>query len=166
MEVSLERWYALFAKPRAEQRVAQALAARGVDAWVPELAYHGKSGNLLFRPFFPRYLFARFDWERSGVVNIQWTPGLSRVVTFDGRPAWLDDGRMAHLQRTLDVLDGDEFLALKAGERVRITQGPFQDVEAIFHRRLNGRQRIAVLLDILGRTTQVVLHESDIERIA
>jgi transcriptional antiterminator RfaH len=162
----VEHWFALFAKPRMEYRVADTLAARGLDTWVPTLQYHGRRGNALERPFFPRYLFARFDWDQVGGVNIQWTPGLSRLVTFDGHPSWLDDRRLEFLRSRLSGVDGDAFLALKPGERVRVRQGPFQDMEAVFDRRMNGTQRVAILLDILGRRTPVVVSADDIERIA
>jgi transcriptional antiterminator RfaH len=162
----VERWYALFTKPRAEHRVAEALAARGLDVWLPRLVYHDRQRRPTVRPFFPRYLFGRFDWEQAGMVNVQWTPGLTRVVTFDGRPAWLADERLDYLRERLDRLDGDDFLALKPGERVRVTGGPFRDLEAVFDRRLNGQERVAVLLDILGRPTVVVLSGAHVERIA
>lgn len=162
----MERWYTLYAKPRAEQRVGEALVARGVEVWVPHIVYHGKRGTPLVKPFFPRYLFARFDWEHGGIGSIQWTPGLVRVLLFDGKPAWLPDEKVAYLSSRLEAINGDDFLAIKPGERVRVKQGPFRDVEAVFDRRLNGQQRVAVLLEILGRHTPVVLGIDDIERIA
>jgi transcriptional antiterminator NusG len=162
----VERWYAMFVKPRAEARVAETLAARGLETWLPILHYHTREGRPAWRPFFPRYLFARFDWENAGSLNIQWTPGLTRLVTFDGRPAWLADEQLAYLRGELDELDGDAFLSLKPGERVRVRRGPFRALDAVFDRRLNGQARVSVLLRILGRETPVVLDEADIERIA
>ena len=85
----MQHWHALFTKPRCEFRVAQTLTGRGLDVFVPTIEYHGKTGNLLEKPFFPRYIFARFDWEKEGAASVQWTPGLTRLVTFDGRPTEL-----------------------------------------------------------------------------
>lgn len=160
------RWYPLYTKPRAEARVAEALSARGVEAWLPRLAFHDRQGTQVVRPFFPRYLFARLDWEEGGAVSVRWTPGLTSLVAFDGCPAWLADERMAYLRQRLDGLDGDAYMALKPGDRVRITSGPFRDLDAIFDRQLNGRERVAVLLEILGRPTVVRLGEDQVERIA
>lgn len=162
----MERWHALYTKPRCEQRVAESLGARGVEVWLPHLTHHGKRGQLLVKPFFPRYLFARFDWAAGGAGNIQWTPGLAWVVMFDHQPAWLPDDLVAYLSGRLEVMDGDEFLAIKPGERVRVTAGPFRDTEALFDRRLNGKQRVAVLLQIMGRQTSVEVSANEIERIA
>jgi transcriptional antiterminator RfaH len=149
-----------------ECRVAETLACRGLKAYLPIVIYHGKRGTLLEKPFFPRYIFAQFDWEREGLASVQWTPGLSQVVTFDGKPAWLSDAEVTYLRHALDQLDGDEFMSIKPGERVRVTGGPFRDIEAVFDRRLNGEQRVAILLDILGRRTSVIVRPDQIERIA
>jgi transcriptional antiterminator RfaH len=149
-----------------EHRVAEALEARGVEVFAPVIEYHGRSGALLDKPFFPRYIFAHFDWDSEGYASVQWTPGLSCVVNFDGRPAWLEDEYVAYLRAELEVLDGDEFLALKPGERVRVTDGPFRDLEAIFAGRMNGEQRVAVLLEILGRPTRVEVDSDIVRRIA
>jgi transcriptional antiterminator RfaH len=156
-EARVKRWYALFTKPRREFIVAESLEARGLDTFVPTIAYHGKRGNLLEKPFFPRYVLSRFDWEREGWSEVQWTRGLTRVVTFDGRPAFLPDEHVAYLLERLDRIDGDEFLKIKPGTKVRVTEGPFKDMEAIFDGQLNGEQRVAVLLQILGRQTRVVM---------
>lgn len=162
----MERWHALYTKPHMELRVAGTLAAREIEVFAPMVEYHGKRGGLLEKPLFPRYILARFDWKHSGVATIQWTPGLSRVVTFDGEPAWLDDRDVAYLQTKLAQLDGDAFMRLKPGEAVRVKKGPFRDFEAIFAGYVNGAERVAVLLEILGRRTRVCLPLGEIERSA
>lgn len=161
------RWYALMAKPRQETRVAESLAARGLEVFLPSYRHRDRrSGRQQTRPFFPRYLFARFDWERTGWAAVQWTTGLSRVVTFDGRPAWLDEGLVGHWRERLARLDGDAFVRLKPGDRVRVQSGPFRDYEAVFDRHLNGESRVAILVDILGRKTSVQVPAMDVNLVA
>ena len=162
----MERWHALFTKPRMERRVGRRLASCGIEVFVPLLEYHGRTGNALDKPFFPRYIFARFDWRDEGVSRVQWTPGLSAVVTFDGKPATLPDAWVEQMRAALDELDGDEFLSLKPGERVRVRSGPFRDVEAIFEQRMNGEDRVAILLEIMGRETRVIVDGDAVDRIA
>lgn len=159
-------WHTLFTKPRMERRVAETLAGRGLEVFLPLLHYHGKRGDPLGKPYFPRYLFARLDWEACGATAVQWTPGLTRVVAFDGRPAVLDDARLEYLRSALDELDGDEYLALKPGQPVRLRRGPFADVNAVFDGRLNGPQRVTVLLQMLGRAVRVEVAAADVERLA
>lgn len=162
----MQRWYVLMTKPRRERQVAAALEARGIEVFAPFIDYHGRRGQLCVRPFFPSYVFARFDWEREGSSGVQWTVGLSRVVSFGDRPASLDDAVIDFLEARVGAIDGDDLMRIKPGERVRVRQGPFRDYEAIFDRRLNGEGRVAILLDILGRQTRVQLDEHLIDRIA
>lgn len=164
--IDAQRWYALMAKPRQETRVAESLAARGLEVFLPTFSHRDRrNGRWSVRPFFPRYLFARFDWEQAGWSAIQWTTGLSRMVSFDGCPAWLDEGLVRHWQERLSLADDDPN-RLKSGDRVRVLSGPFRDYEAVFARHLNGEARVAILLDILGRQTSVQLPLQDVSRVA
>lgn len=160
------RWHVLFTKPRHEHKVAMTLDARGTEVFLPVLAFHTRRGTYVEQAFFPRYLFARLDWEATGVAEVRWTPGLTHVVTFQGEPAWLPDDKVQYLRERLGGLDGDVFLRLKPGDRVRVRRGPFADVEAVFEGHLNGDRRVAVLMQILGRHTRVVLGADDVERLA
>jgi transcriptional antiterminator RfaH len=159
-------WHVLMTKPRKERDVAAALEARDIEVFAPFLDYHGKRGQLLVRPFFPRYIFARFDWATSGFTQVQWTSGLSQVVSFEGEPAEIEDEVIEFLRLRIGDLDGDELMRIKPGERVRVTQGPFRDYEAIFEGRVNGEGRVAILLEILGRQTRVQLDAHLVDRIA
>lgn len=52
----------------------------------------------------------------------------------------------------------------KPGERVKIKEGPLSGLEAVFEREMKGNERVAVLLEILGRQTRLVLSEEMIGR--
>ncbi len=52
----------------------------------------------------------------------------------------------------------------KGGEPVRIKEGPFAGLDAIFERRLKGSERVAVLLALLGRQTRVIVRKESIGR--
>jgi transcriptional antiterminator RfaH len=47
---------------------------------------------------------------------------------------------------------------LRPGDRARILEGPMRDLEGIFLAR-SGKQRVVILLDILGRQTRVQFPE-------
>ena len=50
---------------------------------------------------------------------------------------------------------------LDPGQKIRIVDGPFRDIEAIFDRYLSGSERVAILLDALGASTiRIVLPTS------
>ncbi|OGP27127.1 MAG: hypothetical protein A2038_11645 [Deltaproteobacteria bacterium GWA2_57_13] len=45
----------------------------------------------------------------------------------------------------------------KPGDQVKIREGPFSGLDAIFEREMKGIDQVAVLLDLLGRQTRIVL---------
>jgi transcription antitermination factor NusG len=53
----------------------------------------------------------------------------------------------------------------KAGDIVRIREGLFAGLEAVFYRELKGSERVAVLLEILGRETRLVLPSEIIAKL-
>jgi transcriptional antiterminator RfaH len=54
--------------------------------------------------------------------------------------------------------------ALKAGDRVRIEEGAFAGLEAVFTLP-KGEDRVQVLIDILGGTQRIVLDKEAISRV-
>jgi transcriptional antiterminator RfaH len=58
-----------------------------------------------------------------------------------------------------------ELVSVKPGDPVKINEGPFSGLEAIFEKKMKGSERVAVLLDILGRQTRLVLPSETIEKI-
>lgn len=158
------RWHAVFTKPRMERLVAEALEGKGHETFLPLIRYHGRSGRLLSRAFFPRYIFARFEWDRDG-PSIRWTRGLTSLVTFDGLPAVVPDDLVDGLRQQLELLDGDAFLMPKPGDRVKIVAGPLKDMRAVFDSRIGASGRVYVLLEILGRETRVELQDRDLDAV-
>ena len=51
---------------------------------------------------------------------------------------------------------------MKVGDRVRVTRGPFVGLAGIYS-GMSGRQRIEILLSILGGQQRVTLPKGDIE---
>ena len=51
---------------------------------------------------------------------------------------------------------------LRPGDRVRVLRGPFRDQRGIYA-GMSGRDRVAVLLRLLGGERQILLHRSDVE---
>jgi transcription antitermination factor NusG len=81
-------------------------------------------------------------------------PGATGFVSFDGIPARVPDELVPTLRQRVDAIDadgGELFHGLKAGETVRIVEGPFAGYEAIFDARLPGSERVRVLLKLLQR---------------
>ena len=146
----MKQWYALYTKPQAEQQVAALFRQRDLETFLPEIEATKGKGR---KPFFPRYLFLKVDFEVTGLSQIQWTPGLVRVLAFGGHPLPVQDEIIDLIRRKLDEVEakgGWPAHNFEPGDAVRITEGPFRDMVAIFDGPATPSQRVQVLLNILG----------------
>ena len=106
---------------------------------------------------FPSYLFARFDWQVS-LRLVQHSRGVRGVVHFGERWPAIPDEIIRDLQQAV----GTEELrtipeTFVPGDEVEIAEGAMRGLRAIVTRVLPGRERIAVLMEFLGRQTMVEL---------
>jgi transcriptional antiterminator RfaH len=144
------------------------LALAGYQTYAPRLrtvrVAHGR--KLESRPLlFPSYVFV---WIVAQWHAARWAPGVTRLVMAgDAVPARVPDGVIDEL-RAREGRDGLIVLppppGLKTGDRVRIVRGPFADRLACFA-GMSGRDRVAVLLELLGRQQRVSLARDAVERL-
>ncbi len=107
----------------------------------------GKSSS---NRFSPGYLFIQL------AVDANWAPlrstrGVSRIVAFGSMPLRLDNGLIMYLQQRTVVPVKP---ALEAGDSVRIAEGGFAELDAIFV-AMDGEQRVILLLNMLNRQQQI-----------
>jgi transcriptional antiterminator RfaH len=115
-------------------------------------------------PLFPGYLFCRLDLFRSGKAA-RYTPGVQDFVKFGARFAEMEEEILEGLRdRCPDGVAQVEPRLYRSGETVMIQEGPFAGLEALFESELKGRERVAVLLEILGREARLVLSSDIIRR--
>jgi len=111
---------------------------------------------------FQTYLFARFDLAACG-RRIRHAHAVLDVVHFGARYPIIPDMAIEELRR---ALGGEQTRVVTnsfdPGELVRIADGPFHDLEAVVIRAMPSHQRVAVLLDFLGRQTTVELDETQL----
>lgn len=157
-------WYALRTKANKEDVVWRQAVAEGIEVFYPRI--HVKPVNPRARkvkPFFPNYLFVEVDLDETRVTLFKWMPDAVGLVSFDGHPARVDesfvDALKAYLER-LNQAGGVVYEGLKPGDAVVIRNGPFAGYDAVFDAALPGKERVRVLLMILGRQAVPVEMES------
>jgi transcription elongation factor/antiterminator RfaH len=161
-------WYVIHTKPHKESQLNTYLQSQGITTFFPTLRVNPVNPRASkIRPFFPRYLFTYVNLDVVGLTTLNWAPGATRLVMFGGYPATVPGHVITHLKQRLQEIEAagglnpDEFTR---GDRVRITSGPLAGYEAIFDLRLNGTDRVQVLLDMLGRLVQIKLDANVIEK--
>jgi transcription elongation factor/antiterminator RfaH len=161
-------WYVLHSKPHKENQINAYLQSQNLETFYPTLRVKPVNPRASkIRPYFPGYLFVHADLEAVGLSALQWIPGATGLVSFDGQPGTVPDHVIRELQERIERIEaagGLTFDGLKQGDPVRITQGPFAGYEAIFDMRLSGSERVQVLLEMLGRLVKVRTNANTIEK--
>jgi transcriptional antiterminator RfaH len=144
-------WYALRAKPRREASVAALLERVGIEVYLPKTLTHRRHGQPpQSEPFFPGYCFSRLDPQRGQLRLARYTTGVLHIVGYGDEPWPVPDALIAAIQERLSH-GRAAASSFQPGERVVITAGPLDEVEAIFDRHLSATGRVQVLVQILER---------------
>lgn len=155
-DISESEWYLVQCKPRQDERAELNLVNQSLLCFRPlhkvERIRHGKR-VLLDEPLFPGYLFVSLRKDNPCWATIRSTRGVNRLVSFAGQPARVDDSIIQSIHQRLQPQVKPAF---QAGQRVRITEGPFRELEAIFL-RADGSERAILLLSLLQRQHQLRL---------
>lgn len=164
----MKRWYVAHTKAGAERLAEGNLERQGFHVYLPRAQLRKRSARgsgVVTVPLFPRYIFIRLDLENAPWRAVNSTYGVSRLVSFGERPAPVDDAVIAEIrarEREDGIVPLVDTVSLTPGEKVEITHGAFSDQTGIFQCR-SDKERVTVLLSLLGRDLSVTL-ESDLVR--
>jgi transcriptional antiterminator RfaH len=156
--MSAERqWYVLYSKPQKEDYARFHLSAKGLEVFFPQLLFpHSAKKRKRLVPLFPNYLFVRLKLFSEEFSYAKWSPGVSRIVSFNGVPASIHDS-IVHV--LMSQMNGEGIIKarpnLRSGQEVRITGGPFDGLVGIIQETPNAKGRIKILLQLLNRPTKV-----------
>jgi len=146
-------WYVIRSKPNKEDFLARQLQIHEIEVYYPVLNVKPVNPRARkLRPYFPNYLFIHVDLGEINISDLQWMPGASRVVSFDGHPASVPDVLINTLKQKVNqqnILLRDQRNNLQPGDIVTIQDGPFAGYEAVFDTQLSGTERVRVLLSLL-----------------
>jgi len=85
------------------------------------------------------------------------TSGVSGVVRYGNRVPQIPEAFIGEIKSRLEAEDTHEEpeTAIRAGQEVTVLEGPFKDWEAIVSGVIPARERVAILVEFLGRTLEV-----------
>jgi transcriptional antiterminator RfaH len=161
------RWYVVQTQSHAESKAVEHLARQGFGAYLPRYLKrrrHARKVEMIAAPLFPRYLFVAVDLETQRWRAIHSTSGVARLVCNGDEPAPVPLEVVLGLQQREDAAG---FVKLERrpqftpGERVRVVDGIFTDTLGLFEGTTD-RDRVAILLDLLGRKVRILLDEGAI----
>lgn len=161
-------WYLVYTKPRQEEVALTNLERQGYDAYLPRVRqWRRRQGRRIqvVGPLFPRYLFIHLDTQTDNWAPIRSTLGVATLVRFGRAPARVPDELVTFLrqsegQQGLHEWAEPEYLV---GDRVRVAEGAFLGYQGILLARTS-RERVVVLLDIVGRQIRTQVGVAQLER--
>jgi len=160
------RWFAAYTSANHEKRVAEQLMQRSVEHFLPlygSLRKWRDRSVKLDLPLFPGYVFVRLAIRDR--LRVLQTPGVAKLVGFNGMPAALPDDEIEALKKGMvRGVRAEPHPFLSVGRRVRVKAGPLEGVEGIVVRRKN-RLRLVISLDLIHRAAAVEVEAADLERI-
>lgn len=107
-------------------------------------------------PLFPNYLFARINAQSEEYGYVAWSPGVKRIVSFNGTPAPIENEIVEFLKRqTREAGFIPARSNLKVGQEVRIDGGPFDSLVGMIQEPPNARGRVRILVNLLNQQTRV-----------
>jgi transcriptional antiterminator RfaH len=156
------RWYVVQTQINAEAKAAQNLLRQGYEVYLPyylKRRSHARKIDFTAKPLFPRYMFVAIDMATQRWRSIQSTFGVSRLVTSGDYPAIVPEGVVHALKAREDdkgFVRLDSKPAFAPGDKVRVLAGAFIDSAGLFS-GLADHDRVAILLEMLGRKVRVLL---------
>jgi len=158
-------WSCAQLRPGHNRLALYCLKLAGFEIYSPRLRLPRRRDRKNLPPpsLFPNYCFV--------LITLQWhaahrCPGVIRLVLDGWTPARVPDGVISELMSRernglIELPKRPEF---RAGAHVRVRHGPFAGQLALFV-GMKPRQRIEVLLSLLGAQQRVELAREDVEMI-
>ncbi len=173
-----KRWYSIAVLSNFEKKVAEQIRQSVIDAGledeieevlVPtEEVIEIRRGKKVTaeRRFMPGYVLVRMEMSDRGyhIVN-----SINRVTGFlgpQGRPMPMRDAEVNQILNR--VQEGEEsprtLIHFEVGEKVKVTDGPFEDFDGMVEEVDDDNQRLKVTVSIFGRATPVELEYTQVTK--
>lgn len=163
-------WYLVYTKAKSENLAQDNLNRQGFTTYLP-LLKRNKRIRGRYRPIiealFPRYLFILLDTKTDNWMPIRSTVGVSNLVRFGSTPAQVPQDLVEDLlsQTDEDGMRIESERIYNQGDQVEFVDGTMEGYRAIFEKYVSA-ERIAVLLDIVGKHTRMLVSKHDIQIVS
>jgi len=168
MSAGTQRWYVVQSQPNAEMKALAHLNRQGFATYMPRYIKrrsHARRVEHVPAPLFPRYLFVGIDLAAQRWRSIFSTVGVSRLVCNGEMPQAVSDDIVATLRAREDAsgfVQLDLRPAFRTGDKICVLDGALAGCFGLYE-GMKDSERVAVLLDLLGRKVRVML---DVESVA
>ena len=154
----MKHWYLIQFKPNSYRLAERNLHRQGFETFLPmQKITRRKASRFVsdLKPLFPGYMFVRVNSDLAPWRTINNTIGVSKLVSFEGKPKPLPlqliSGLMLRCDASGTLLPPK---TLNEGDSVEMLTGPFANFIATVE-AIGPEQRIWVLMDFMGQKTRM-----------
>lgn len=169
-EAAEPKWYCLRAQPKHEHIAAAHLRQLDdVEVYCPRVKIQRSTrrGLVWFtEALFPNYLFARFEMTRWH-AHVRYCQGVSGILRFGDKFPEVPEKTLNDLRTFMqDAELKTVSFTIAEGDDIEIVEGPFRGQTGVVKQLLPARERVKVLLEVLGGATEVELRLTAVFREA
>ena len=151
-------WFLVRTKSRQEKKAKSNLDIQGFTSYFPEL--HRDNGKT--EPLFPGYIFVENRPGPTPFDKVRSTFGVLNYVRFGNQLTLVDDHIVEALKnRGAGLLNKNIY---EENQRVRITEGPFKNVEAIYLCR-SAKDREILLFNLMHSKQKIEISDRHVSSV-
>lgn len=171
------RWYVVHCYSGYENKVRHAIDQRiesmGMQDSIFEVVVpteeqieikDGKRKNVE-RRVFPGYILVEMLMKEESWYIVRNTPGVTGFVGMGNKPTPLREEEVAQIMKRMEADAPVVKVTYKAGQKVRIIDGPFNDIIGIVSDIDMERAKVRVMVSFFGRETPVELDFLQVEKL-
>ncbi len=170
-------WFAVVAQPGRQAQARDELMRQDYGAFLPmcrRQVTHARKTETVERPLFDRYLFVGVDLDGGQPFTpINSTRGVAFVVRGGtGAPSRIPVSALRKIKErcdadggSVDLVPASRVLRWAEGTELRVTDGPFTGLLAVFS-GAHGDRAAKVLVDVFGRPTVATIPIVSLDRAA
>jgi transcriptional antiterminator RfaH len=154
----MNQWYLIQFKPNSHRLAERNLHRQGFETFLPMQEITRRKASRFvsdLKPLFPGYMFVSVNSDLAPWRTINSTIGVSKLVSFEGKPKPLPlqliSGLMLRCDASGTLLPPK---SLSKGDSVEMLTGPFANFIATVD-AIGPEQRIWVLMDFMGQKTRM-----------
>ncbi len=161
-------WFLAQLKPNCAAVAVRNLGRQGFRTFLPMEEVTSIRNNRFIsvtRPLFPGYVFVEFGATQGHWRSINSTEGVTRLVSFGGKPAAIPYELISQLKLRCD--EKNRLIPERQpvpGEKVTVIRGPFAQFVAQVE-SITADQRVWVLIDLLGKQTRMAVGAEQLRAI-
>jgi transcriptional antiterminator RfaH len=160
-----KEWFILQFKANSYNRATKNLNQQGFQTFLPLQNITSRKASRFIntsRPLFPGYMFITFDRTTTEWQKINYTYGVSHLVTFNSLLKPISSIFIDNLMKRFDL--SGKLLPIKKlnkGTQVEILNGPFANFIANIE-KYETNHRVSILIDLMGRKTKLQAPPEDL----